>query len=212
MCIRDRYSSGRLLLRVGGGGGFAQERGIHPAEEMRGGTALVADNSVNVLSLAAAGKVGSPVSVLVLKMPGLDGLPVEVVNHNLVVVLRSSKHVAGLTQFDLVLVLKHDLVDKRAGRSSFRTRDKTRIQRPFCAVLHVDDILVGHEGRLAVRNGTGGAGHVEKHYFLPAGGKNPEQDVYKRQLHRQDDAVRANRYCLYTWPGACVPPPDLPEW
>lgn len=50
----DLKKFSRLLVR--GGSSFAQQRGIHTAEEVRRGTALIADNGIYVLTLTAAGQ------------------------------------------------------------------------------------------------------------------------------------------------------------
>lgn len=145
---------------------------------MSGGTAIVTNNGVYVATLAATRQVACLVAVLILKMPAINMLSVEVVNHNLVVVIRSSKHVAGLIQYDRFLVFNHDLMDKGAGRSRLGTERKAGIGREVGAILNVENVIVGNEGGLAVREWTVRLVHVEENYFLAAGRKNPEQVAY----------------------------------
>ena len=94
-------------------------------------------------------------------MPGLNGLPVKIVDYNGELPFRSRILVVLGIQNDLLGIFQHDLVRIGARRSGLRNREKSEVCRPSRRIAKSHDAGICYKTGLSRPYGAAVLEHVQ---------------------------------------------------
>ena len=134
---------------------------VDTLEEVRCRTAGLSDNHVYMSALGAFGQVVG-LGAWSLDVPGLNGLPVKIIDDNGELPFRSCILVVLGIQNDLLGIFQHDLVRIGTRRSSLRNGEKSGICRPSGRIVQPHDTGIRYEAGLSRPYGTAILKHI--HY------------------------------------------------
>ena len=120
-----------------------------PGDEMLYRPVSLSHQEINVPTLRTSRKISGLVPLGIFKVPGLNCLTVETVNHDLEVLVWPNKHVVGAVEYDGVLVRDHVLIQQSAAVSGIVEDDKARVLWPCLTHCRPEDTCVAQQRHLA---------------------------------------------------------------